>query len=436
MKSLIDAVKVKSSEPSVVALVLVTGTSALSTDTYISALPKMQASLHTSSTVTQLTMTACIGGMAVGQLMSGPISDSRGRRKMVLGACLTFVIMSVLCALAPTGWLLVGERALQGLAGGACVAVGRAVVNDRYRGSQAAALFGTLSAVSLIAPVIAPAIGSGLLAVGDWRTVFWFLAAVGLLMVVGAAIGLPETLPVERRHPGGLIAFGQRTRSLLTDRHFLTPVLIQCLTTAGFFVYIGGSSFVLQDGLGLSQSGYATLFGVNALTMVTASVVFRASVLRYGAVVLRRWAVSIQTSAVSALFLIVLFAPDHRPALWLVWIALAGMTCGLGMYLPSNASIAQNAGRRFSGTASALGGGLPFLAGAATTPLTGALGSQTVLTMASCMVLPFLLAATAAVVFRHNTLDPMTAAPTASDQPAPTEPEAALPNLEVAAQGR
>ncbi len=419
----------KSSEPSLIALLLVTGTSALSTDTYVSALPAMRSSLHTTSAITQLTMTACIGGMAIGQLISGPVSDARGRRTMVLLGCAMYVAMSVLCATAQTGWLLVSERFVQGLAGGACVAVGRAVVNDCYRGARAAALFGTLSAVGLIAPVIAPAIGSGLLSVGDWRVVFWFLAAVGVLMLAAAAIGLPETLPPARRHAGGLGAFGQRTRSLLSDRHFVTPVLIQCLTTAGFFVYIGGSSFVLQQGLGVSQRGYATLFAVNALTMVTASVVFRSLVLRRGPVRLRWWAVAIQTTAVTALFVVVLFAPDNRPPLWLVWGALAGMTCGLGLYLPANAAIAQNAGRRFSGTASSLGGGLPFLAGAATTPLTGALGSQTVLTMASCMVVPFLAAA--AIWCRHATLDPMDSAGEGH-----LEPAVARPSLEVVSPAR
>ncbi|MBL7252702.1 Bcr/CflA family efflux MFS transporter [Paractinoplanes lichenicola] len=397
----------RTAQPRLAALLLVTGTAALSTDTYIAALPSMQASLQTSASVVQLTLTFFIAGMAVGQLLSGPVSDARGRRAIVLGACVVFTIMSILCAIAPTGGLLVAVRAVQGAAAGVATAVGRAVVTDIYRGREAAALFGTLSAVGLLAPVLAPAIGGVLLTFGDWRVVFWFLTLVGVAMTVAATVALPESLPPERRHPGGLANLLRRSRDLLTDPHFAVPVLVQCLTVAGFFVYIGGSSFVLQEDLGLSAREYTMLFTVNALTMVTTSVIFRLLVKRTGAVVLRRCAVVLQTAAVLVLFLITLLAAGHRPPLTVVWTALALMTAGLGLYFPSNAAIAQNAGRRFSGTASALSGGLPFLTGALTTPLTGALGSQTVMTMALCMATGFLLAAVVAALGRRYTVEPV-----------------------------
>lgn len=393
-------------EPRLITLLLVTGTSALSTDAYIAALPSIQSSLHTSSSIAQLTMTAFIAGMALGQLVSGPVSDARGRRRMIIGACLVFTLMSALCAVATSGWLLVLERAIAGAAAGTSVAVGRAVVHDRHHGRAAAAMFGTLSAVSLIAPVIAPAIGGALLVVGDWRTIFWFLTLVGLAMTVAAALGLPETLPPDRRHPGGLGQLGRRAHELLSDRRFRSPVLIHCLTTAGFFVYIGGSSFVLQDGLGISRDAYTLVFTGNALAMVASSWLFRALVVRVGAIRLRRCAVILQTSAVAVLFAATVLADGHRPPLAVVWMALAAMTAGLGCYLPANSAIAQNAGRRLSGTASALGGGLPFLTGSLTTPLTGAFGSQTVLTMACCMIVPFTLAAVLAIALRGASLEP------------------------------
>ncbi|BBH69953.1 Bcr/CflA family drug resistance efflux transporter [Actinoplanes sp. OR16] len=392
--------------PKLIALLLVTGTSALATDTYIAALPEVQTSLHTSSSVAQLTMTAFIAGMAAGQLVSGPVSDARGRRRIIVGACVVFTVMSMLCAIAPTGWLLVAARAVQGIAAGTAVACGRAVVTDRYRGREAAALFGTLAAISLLGPVLAPAIGGVLLTFGDWRIVFWFLALVGVAMIAGSTTALPETLPPDRRHPGGLTQLAKRSKELLSDPRFARPVFVQCLTTAGFFVYIGGSSFVLQEDLGLSRHEYTLLFTVNAVAMVSTSVLFRLLVKRLGAVVLRRTAITLQTTAVLTLFLSAVLSTDHRPPLAVVWCALAAMTAGLGMYLPSNAAIAQNAGRRLPGTASALGGGLPFLAGALTTPLTGTFGSQTVLVMASCMVVAFSLAACLSIASRRFTLEP------------------------------
>ena len=392
--------------PRLGALLLVTGTSALSTDTYLSSLPAVQASLRTSASVAQLTVTAFIVGMAVGQLLSGPLSDARGRRTLVLGATVVFTVTAAACALATDGGVLVALRTVQGLAAGTALAVGRAVVGDTHRGREAAALFGTLSAVGLIAPVVGPAIGGTLADLGSWRTVFWFLTAVGAAMVVAAFLGLPETLPPERRQPGGLRHLRRRTADLLSDRHVAVPVLVQCLTVAGFFVYIGGSSFVLQDDLGLSPAGYTAVFTTNAVTMVIASWLFRVLVVRHGAVVLRRIAVVVQTSAVVTLAAAVLVATDHRPPLAVVWTCLAVMTAGLGMYLPSNSSLVQYAGRRAAGTASALGGGLPFLAGAVTTPLTGLLGHQTVAVMATLMVVFFALAVVAAVLGRRATVAP------------------------------
>ena len=383
--------------PSFIALMLITGTTALSTDTYIAALPQVQRTLGTSSSVAQFTMTACIAGMAIGQLVTGPVSDARGRRSLIVLATLTFAATSVLCALAFSGWELIAARALQGIAVGAAAAVGRAVVTDTWTGREAAAKFGSLSAIGLIAPVIGPAIGGVLLTVGTWRTIFWFLAAVGVAMTVGAVAGLPETLPPARRHPGGLARLFSRARQLMTDRAFAAPVIVQCLTTGGFFVYIGGSSFVLQQGLGISQGRYTVVFAVNAGAMMLSSVAFRLLVMRRGPVLLRRWAITVQTTSVTALFIVAL-AFRHQPPLAPVWVCLCGMTIGLGAYLPANSSITQAAGRRYAGTASALGGGIPFLVGSCTTPLTGLIGTESVRTMATVMFAFFVVAATTAVL--------------------------------------
>ncbi|HEX4255437.1 MAG TPA: multidrug effflux MFS transporter [Streptosporangiaceae bacterium] len=413
--------------PSFVALMLITGTTALSTDTYIAALPQVQRTLGTSSSVAQLTMTACIAGMAVGQLATGPVSDARGRRSLIVAATLTFAATSVLCALAFSGWELIAARAVQGIACGAAAAVGRAVVTDTWTGREAAAKFGSLSAIGLIAPVIGPAVGGALLTVGTWRTIFWFLALVGVAMTAGAVAGLPETLPPPQRHPGGLGRLLSRARQLLANRAFATPVLVQCLTTGGFFIYIGGSSFVLQQGLGISQGLYSVVFAANAGAMMLSSVAFRLLVMRRGPVLLRRWAIIVQTTAVTALFMVAL-ACRHQPPLAAVWICLGGMTIGLGAYLPANSSITQAAGRRYAGTASALGGGAPFLVGSGATPLTGLIGSESVRTMATAMFAFFAVAATAAVLTsrrppaaetRNHDRGPVAAQEAATKEPIP-----------------
>ena len=157
--------------PWTAAVVAVTAVGPLATDTYIASLPDVQRSLSTSSTTAQLTMTLFIAGMAFGQLLSGPVSDGVGRRRMVLASSVAFTLLSLLCAVAGSGWLLVLERGLQGLVAGVGVSVGRAVVSDRFSGDDAAAAFGTLATFGLVGPVVAPVLGGVLLTVGDWRTI-------------------------------------------------------------------------------------------------------------------------------------------------------------------------------------------------------------------------------------------------------------------------
>ncbi|MGJ6979571.1 hypothetical protein ACSDQ9_03440 [Aestuariimicrobium soli] len=176
---------------------------------------------------------------------------------------------------------------------------------------------------------------------------------------------------------------------------------MQALTTGGFFVYIGGSSFVLQNGLQISQAQYATVFGVNAAAMMASSVVHRLFVMRTGPAPLRRIAMIVQTTSVVAL-VVVCLVTDRRPLLLPVWICLAGMTTGLGTYLPANSALAQLAGRRYGGTASAIGGGIHFLVGAAFTPLTGLLGTDSVLVMGVAMAVMFLTAGAVAIVRRQD----------------------------------
>jgi len=382
----------------------VTGTSSLSTDTYIAALPAMRESFATSDAAVQLTLTACIGGLAVGQLLIGPVSDARGRRRIVLAATVAFTLMSVLCALSDSILVMILARIAQGMATGAAAAVGRACVTDTFEGREAAATFGTLTAVSLLGPVAGPAIGALLLPFGGWRAVFWFLAGVGVLMTAAAALGLPETLPPERRHPGGVRQLLGRSAELVRDRSFITPVGVQCLVTCGFFIYIGGSSIVLQEDLHLTPGVYATVFATNAATMITSSVLFRLLVVRLGPELLRRCAFAVAATGVLVLTsTALLFArASGPPPLVLVWVPLAVMTFGLGTYLPANSAIAQREGRRYAGAASALSGGLPFLAGALTTPLTGLLGAQTVVAMAGGMGVFFALAVLVALVTRRS----------------------------------
>jgi DHA1 family bicyclomycin/chloramphenicol resistance-like MFS transporter len=379
--------------PAMAALVLVTGVGPLATDTYVAGLPELQRSLSTSAAVAQLTLTAFIVGVALGQLALGPMSDGRGRRPYLLGGTVAFAVLSAACALAPTGPTLVAARLGQGVVAGCGVAVGRAVVSDHWHGTAAAARFGTLAAITYLGPVLAPAVGAVVLARGSWRTIFALLAVVGAAMVVAVVRGIPESLPPTARQGHGLAHSVQRMRDLLRDNDFMRHVVVQCLATAGFFTYIGGSAFVLQTTYGVSQTTYAVLFATNAAAMVVASIGFRALVGRVGPAPLRTVGVTVATAASAALVVVALTGPHAGSPLAVPWTLLCLVVAGMGLSIPGTMALAQEAGRRSRGTASALQGGLTFLVGAAVTPLTGLVGYDTLLPMALLMA-GFFVAAT------------------------------------------
>ena len=384
--------------PVLAALVLVTGVGPLATDTYVAALPEVQRSLSTSASVAQLTITAFIIGIAFGQLVFGPVSDGRGRRKMLVGGAIAFAVSSALCAVAPNGATLVAGRLVEGIVGGAGVAIGRAVISDRYEGAAAAARYGALTAITLLGPVLAPVIGGVILTVGDWRSIFVFLAGIGLLQIVCIVAGIPETLPPERRHAGGLTNTVARMKDLLRERAFLSPVVVQCLATAGFFTYIGGSSFVMQEQLHFSQREYTLLFASNAAGMVVMSTFFGLRVGRLGAPVLRTAGLLLSTVAAAVLAGYAFLQRPEHPAVAVTWVLLAFVVAGNGLCIPGTTAIAQEVGRRSGGAASALQGGLTFTVGALTTPLTGLTGHQTVAVMAGLMTLFYVLAVGVLVV--------------------------------------
>jgi DHA1 family bicyclomycin/chloramphenicol resistance-like MFS transporter len=368
--------------PSLAVLLFLTGISPLATDMYLPALPGMGHELHASAATIQLTLTGFLIGLAVGQLVAGPISDGTGRRPFLLAGPAAFLVFSLACALSPDGALLVAVRVAQGLAAGAGVAVGRAVINDFSSGLQADRRFAIVTSAGLVGPVVAPGIGGALLGLTTWRVIFLLLALVGAGQLIGVTLRVPETLPPERRHAGGLSANLGRMGALLRNRAFVGHVATACLGTCGFFTYIGGSSFVLQHVYGISEGRYALVFATNGLAMVTTSVLFVYGLGRSGAVPMRRAGLTVTVTASTFLLVTALTGTDRFA--W-TWVALCCVTAGMGLVLPASIALGQRAGATYAGTASALQGGLQMGIGALVTPLTGLLGYGSLIPMAALM---------------------------------------------------
>lgn len=350
----------------------------LSLDAYLPALPRMARALGAPAAAAQLTLTACLFGLAAGQLLAGPLSDRLGRRRPLLAGLAGYSLASLLCAAAPSVWLLVAARAVQGTCGAAGIVIARATVRDIHDGDAAARFFSTLLLVNGLAPVLAPLLGGQLIRVASWRVVFIALAVLVACMLLASALGLPETLPPARRQgtgPGRALA---AYRVLLGDRTFLTWVLAAGLPYAAMFAYIAGSPFVLQDIFGLSPQAFSLVFAGNALGITALGQLGGRLVGRVRPRTLLL--VGLTGSAVGGLAL--LAATLARAGLPAVLPALFLVVASIGLIMPnvSALALADHAGR--AGAASAVLGLSQFALGGAAAPLVGLAGRQAAWPMA------------------------------------------------------
>ena len=231
-----------------------------SIDTYIPAFSAIARSLDASPVQMQQTLSAYLFGFAFMNLFHGALSDSLGRRPVILGGLLLFTLASLGCALSESVGQLVFFRALQGLSTGAGVVVSRAVVRDMFPPSEAQRVMSQITIFFGIAPALAPVIGGLLSEALGWHAVFWFLVAVGVVLTLVNLRFLPETLPVQARQPfqvGNLMrGYGQ----LLSDPRFLLLALASGVPFNGMFLYVLSAPAFLGGILALRPTQFFWFF--------------------------------------------------------------------------------------------------------------------------------------------------------------------------------
>ncbi|RMI02861.1 multidrug effflux MFS transporter [Cellulomonas triticagri] len=362
-----------------VVLALLTAIAPLATDMYLPAFPRMATELGTSATAVQLSLTTFMVGLALGQLVIGPLSDQRGRRGLLIAGSAVCALAGVACALAPSVGVLIAARFVQGFSGAAGVVLARAVVSDRARGTAAAKLFGVMMLIQGVAPVLAPLLGGSLVTAVGWRGVFGILAAVSALMLVGVLALVPETLPRERRTGGGLATTLRDARTLLTNRRYLGWTGALVLGFAAMFAYISASPFVLQNILGLSVGQYSVAFAANALGLGVVAGLGTRLVDRYSP--RRLLAVGVVAVAVLAVALLVDVVVLDLPR-WPTLALLFLLVSALGLVFGNATTLATDEAAHAAGTGSALMGALQFGLGAAVSPLVGLRGEHDAVPMA------------------------------------------------------
>ncbi|MET7845949.1 multidrug effflux MFS transporter [Streptomyces sp. NPDC005356] len=247
-----------------VVLALLTVFGPISMDLYLPVLPALTHELHASTSAAQLTVTACLLGLAFGQLIAGPLSDRFGRRRPMLVGAVAYIATSVLCAFSPSVESLVAARFVQGLAGAVGIVIAQAAGRDLYSGGKLVRYYGRLTVIGGLAAIVGPVLGGQLAAFTDWRGIFLFLALLGAVILMTCLTVFRETLPPAERTGGGLAQSGCDFRRLLSDRLFLGAVLITGFVNAALFAYLSGATYVLQGIYGLSPQGYSFAFGLNS----------------------------------------------------------------------------------------------------------------------------------------------------------------------------
>jgi DHA1 family bicyclomycin/chloramphenicol resistance-like MFS transporter len=354
----------------------------LSIDMYLPAFPRIGDDLAASDSAVQLTLTGMLLGLAVGQLVIGPLSDAVGRRRPLLVGLTAHAGASLLCAVAPGIGLLAGVRVLQGLSGAAISVVAMAIVRDLFAGVAVARIMSRLMLVIGLAPILAPTLGGLVLGFTSWRGIFVVLAATALLLVLVAALGLRETLPPGRRRPATLRASLASYRSLLGDRVFVALAFIGGSMMAAMFAYVSGASFVLQDGFGLDAGTFGLVFGLNAAGLTLTSQL-NPLLLRWFTVRQVLSGAIVAAMAAAATLLLVGLAGGGLVAV-LVPLALVVSTAGLS--LPNTPALALTRHGEAAGTAAAVLGCVQFGVGGVVAPLVGAFGSTTAVPMGAVML--------------------------------------------------
>lgn len=355
---------------------------ALSMDMYLPALPAVSRVLDVPAATAQLTLTACLLGLAVGQLVAGPMSDRFGRRKPLLIGMSIYVLASAACAVAPDVGLLLSFRLVQGLAGAAGIVIARAVVRDMYDGLAMARFFSTLMLISGVAPILAPVLGGQILRFTDWRGVFLVLTAVGTLLTLTTLRWLPETLAPARRHKGGVAEALRTMRGLCADRVFAGYLIAGSFAFAALFAYVSASPFVMQEIYGASPQTYSLLFMANSIGLVAGGqingkiLVGRVSLDRVlgGALCL--------TGAAAVSLLLVTSGVFGKVGVAPVATGLCVLMTGMGFLMPNANSQGLMRASHAAGSASALLGTSQFLVGAVASPLVGVAGERTAVPMA------------------------------------------------------
>ena len=356
----VEQSKAQYSSAWIMLLALLTSLGPLSIDMYLPALPQMAQDFNVSTQMISNTLPAYFLGLAVGQLIYGPVSDRIGRKIPLYFGLSLYIVASLICLFAQDEWSLIAARILQALGGCVGVVIARAAIRDRLDIQTSAQAFSSMMIVMGIAPIIAPMLGSWILHFFSWHAVFACLSFMGVICLLCVHFFLKETLPVSRRLNLNFNQVLQLYMAILKDGSFRAPMIIGCFSGGLLFCYISSSAAVLMDSYGLSQQQFAYAFGANAFGIMVFSTINKHLVTKTQVIQRLRLGAYIQLFGVVVLLMAALF--ESTPLVW-VMLGMFLTVSGIGFTGPNAMALAMSKQGARAGTASALMGSLQFACG-------------------------------------------------------------------------
>jgi len=360
-------------------VVLVSAIAPLATDMYVPAFPQVGVDLASTATQVQLTLTTFFIGMALGQLVGGPVSDSRGRRMPLLLALTVMTLASIGCAFSPTIFIMMAARFVQGFSGGWAMVVARAIIVDLSHGAKLVRSLNLVAGVGGIAPIVGPLMGAVILQLTQWRVSFWVVAAFGAAMIVIVAAGIPESLPANRRHRGGLTQLAGAARQVIGHRGFVGYLIVMAFSMGVTFAYVATSAFILQSMNGLSPIMYSIDFAANAVGLAVATLLAA----RLAGRVPTRTVITVGLAVTGAAGILLLAG-----ALWwgtpliVALVAIFVLMSAQGLVGPNAGAMASAQVPDHPGTGSAVLGFLQWCMAGIVAPIAGLGGADTAVPMA------------------------------------------------------
>lgn len=332
-------------------------------DMYSPALPAMVKFFHCSISTGQMGLTMGMIGLALGQIILGPVSDHYGRRPVLTASLSLFIVSAIVSVFSPTIHVFNLCRLFQGMGAAGGYFLARTIPADVYSGRSLARLMALIGAINGIAPASAPVIGGVTADHWGWKGVFLVLAAFALIITT-LSPALKESLSQDMRSRGSILRSFGGYRHLIANRRFMTHVCFKGSALGLLFAYISSAPFILQTHYGLSQTVYGLVIGFNALFVVAGSMLaLRFHPLKKAAVT----GAGLLAAGIAAQAI----ALWHIHSLWMFETCMCVSLLGLGLIFSTTNTLAMNEGREHAGEASAVLGVAGYAVGAVASPLVG-----------------------------------------------------------------